>query len=128
MRVYLATQPCDMRKGMDGLAAPVQNVLARRRAPIDSREMIMSRGAILKNVPKLVALSQSPDRSFADHNHPSPHFEGQVRKSRLASASVRQQAAINQRVIVRGRSGPFLFACSQFGETWVMEIRSGELR
>ncbi|WP_352878628.1 IS66 family insertion sequence element accessory protein TnpB [Mesorhizobium sp. M1027] len=27
MRVYLATQPCDMRKGMDGLAAQVQNVL-----------------------------------------------------------------------------------------------------
>ncbi|MEQ1951768.1 MAG: IS66 family insertion sequence element accessory protein TnpB [Mesorhizobium sp.] len=28
VRVYLATQPCDMRKGMDGLAAQVQNVLA----------------------------------------------------------------------------------------------------
>lgn len=27
VRVYLATQPCDMRKGMDGLAAQVQNVL-----------------------------------------------------------------------------------------------------
>ncbi len=28
VKVYLATQPCDMRKGMDGLAAQVQNVLA----------------------------------------------------------------------------------------------------
>ena len=28
VRVYLSTQPCDMRKGMDGLAAQVQNVLA----------------------------------------------------------------------------------------------------
>jgi transposase len=27
VKVYLATQPCDMRKGMDGLAAQVQNVL-----------------------------------------------------------------------------------------------------
>lgn len=26
-RVYLATTPCDMRKGFDGLAAQVQNVL-----------------------------------------------------------------------------------------------------
>ena len=28
VRVYLATRPCDMRKGLDGLAAQVQNVLA----------------------------------------------------------------------------------------------------
>jgi len=28
VRVYLATQPCDKRKGMDGLAAQVRNVLA----------------------------------------------------------------------------------------------------
>jgi transposase len=27
-RVYLATTPCDMRKGLDGLAAQVQEVLA----------------------------------------------------------------------------------------------------
>ena len=27
-RVYLAMQPCDMRKGLDGLAAQVQSVLA----------------------------------------------------------------------------------------------------
>ena len=27
-RVYLATTPCDMRKGLDGLAAQVQTVLA----------------------------------------------------------------------------------------------------
>ena len=27
VRVYLATQPCDMRKGLDGLAAQVQNTL-----------------------------------------------------------------------------------------------------
>ena len=28
VRVYLATRPCDMRKGLDGLAAQVRNVLA----------------------------------------------------------------------------------------------------
>ncbi|MEI8702999.1 hypothetical protein [Mesorhizobium sp. ISC15] len=28
VRVYLATQPCDIRRGPDGLAAQVQNVLA----------------------------------------------------------------------------------------------------
>ncbi len=28
VRVYLATRPCGMRKGLDGLAAQVQNVLA----------------------------------------------------------------------------------------------------
>lgn len=101
---------------MDCLAAQVQNVLAA--ATTDSREMIMSRGDILRNVPKLLALSQSPDRSFADHNHPSLHFEGQVRNpaSRAKSACDSSRAIGAFACSSLEKLGVWRYALMSFGE------------
>ena len=48
VRVYLATQPCDMRKGLDGLAAQVQNTL--RADPFSGALFVFrgKRGGLLK--------------------------------------------------------------------------------
>lgn len=116
LRVYLATQPCTCAKGWIA-AVQVQNVLAANGLLQIARDDHEPH-AHLEECAQTVGSFSITRSQFCRPQPPLASLRRTCSKIHLAFASVRQQVAPNQRVLVCGRSAPFFVRVFPVWRNW----------